>query len=66
MWEGKLCKKQLGSGSKQRRVIPTKPIKQASLSRRDIFTNISRKSFRKDFGTKLLCHPLETLEGKAQ
>ena len=35
-------KKQLGSGSKQRRIIPTKTIKQSSRSRRDIFTNISR------------------------
>ena len=34
-------KKQLGSGSKQRRIIPTKPTKQSSRSRRDIFTNIS-------------------------
>ena len=35
-------KKQLGSGSKQRRIIPTKSTKQSSRSRRDIFTNISR------------------------
>ena len=35
-------KKQLGSGSKQKRIIPTKPTKQSSWSRRDIFTNISR------------------------
>ena len=42
-------KKQLGegsrrrtAGSKQRRIIPTKPTKQSSRSRRDIFTNISR------------------------
>ena len=35
-------KKQLGSGSKQRKIIPTKPTKQRSRSRRDIFTNISR------------------------
>ena len=35
-------KQQLGSGSKQRRTIPTKPTKQSSGSRRDIFTNISR------------------------
>ena len=34
--------KQLGSGSKQRRIIPTKSTKQSSRSRRDIFTNISR------------------------
>ena len=35
-------KKQLGSGSKQRRVFPTKFTKQSSRSRRDIFTNICR------------------------
>ena len=35
-------KKQLGSSSKQRRIIPTKSTKQSSWSRRDIFTNTSR------------------------
>ena len=35
-------KKQLGSGSKQRSIIPTKSTKQSNRSRRDIFTNISR------------------------
>ena len=35
-------KKQLGSGSKQRRIVPTKSIKQSSWTRRDIFRNISR------------------------
>ena len=35
-------KKQLGSGSKPRRIIQTKSTKQSSRSRRDIFTNISR------------------------
>ena len=35
-------KKQLGSGSKHRRINPTKSTKQSSRSRRDIFTNISR------------------------
>ena len=35
-------KKQLGTGGKQRKVIPTKPTKQARLTRRDIFTNLSR------------------------
>ena len=42
-------KKELGQGSrrwtggsKQRRINPTKPTKQSSRSRRDIFTNISR------------------------
>ena len=35
-------KKQLDSGSKQRRIIPTKSIKQFSRSRKDNFTNISR------------------------
>ena len=34
--------KQLVSGSKQRRIIPTKSTKVSSWSRRDIFTNISR------------------------
>ena len=38
----KTLKKQLGSGSKQRRIIPTKSTKQPSWSRRDIFSNISR------------------------
>ena len=45
----KTLKKQLGEGSrrqtggaKQRKIIPTKPTKQSSRSRRDIFTNISR------------------------
>ena len=35
-------RKQLSSGSKHRRIIPTKSTKQSSRSRRDIFTNISR------------------------
>ena len=35
-------KKQLGSGSKQRRIIPTISIKQSSRSQGEIFTNISR------------------------
>ena len=35
-------KKRLGSGIKQRIVIPTKATEQASRSRRDIFTNIFR------------------------
>ena len=35
-------KKQLGSGSKQRRIIPAESTKQSSRSRRDILTNISR------------------------
>ena len=35
-------KKQLSSGSKQKRIIPTKPTKQPSRSRRVVFTNISR------------------------
>ena len=38
----KTLKKQLGSGSKHKRIIPTKSTKQSSRSRRDIFTNISR------------------------
>ena len=40
--EKKTLRKQLGGGSKQRRIIPTKFTKQSSRSRRDIFTNISR------------------------
>ena len=35
-------KKQLGSGTKQMIIIPTKTTKQSSWSGRDIFTNISR------------------------
>ena len=35
-------RKQLGSGTKQRRIIPTKSTKQSSRSRRDNFANISR------------------------
>ena len=35
-------KKQMGSGSKTKRIIPTKSTEQCSRSRRDIFTNISR------------------------
>ena len=35
-------KKQLGSGKKPNRTVPTKCTKQSSCSRRDIFTNISR------------------------
>ena len=38
----KTLKKQLGSCSEQRRIIPTKCTKQSSRSRRVIFTNISR------------------------
>ena len=38
----KTLKKQLGGGSKHRRIIPTKSTKQSSRSRRDIFTNLSR------------------------
>ena len=35
-------RKQLGYGSKQRRMMPTKSTKQTSRSRRDVYTNISR------------------------
>ena len=35
-------KKQLGSGSKQRGIIPTNATKHSIWSRRDIFTNTSR------------------------
>ena len=68
--EKKTLKKQMGEGSKKRpasRVIPTKPTKQISRSRRDIFTNISRWSCQTTiFGTNLLWQCLETLEGKSQ
>ena len=48
-------KEQLGSGSKQRKIIPIKSTKQSSWSRRDIFTNISRSSCQTTiFGTKPL------------
>ena len=46
-------RKQMGSGSKQRRVIPTKPTKQASRSRRGNFTNISHESCQTIFSNKL-------------
>ena len=63
----KTVKKQLGSGNKQRRIIPTKSTKQSSRSQRDIFTNISRWSCRTTiFGTNLLWQCLEILEGKSQ
>ena len=59
--------KQLESGSKQRKIIPTKSTKQSSWSRRDIFTNISRWSCQTTiFGTNLLWQCLEILEGKSQ
>ena len=35
-------RKQLGSGSKQRSIIPTKSTEQTSRSRGDLFTNSSR------------------------
>ena len=55
-------KKKLGSGSKQRIIIPTKSTKQSSRSRRDIFANISRWSCQTTiFGTNLLWQCLETL-----
>ena len=38
----KTLKKQLESGSKQKRIIPTKSIELSSRSRKDIFTNLSR------------------------
>ena len=62
-------KKQLGEESRKRtesRVIPTKSTKQISRSRRDIFTNISRRSCQTVYGTNLLWQCLEILEGKYQ
>ena len=55
-------------GSKQRIIIPAKSTKQSSRTRRDIFTNISRRSCRYQpiFGTNLLWQCLEILEGKSQ
>ena len=48
-------KKHLGSGCKQRKIIPTVSTKQSSRSRRDIFANISRWSCQTPtFGTNLL------------
>ena len=56
-------KKQLGSGSKQRRIFPTKSTKQSCRSRRDIFTIISRWSCQTTiFGTNLLWQCLQILE----
>ena len=59
-------KKQLGSGNKQRRIIPTKYTKQSSRPRRGVFTNISLWSCQTTFfGTNLLWQCLEILEGKS-
>ena len=41
-WVRQTLRKQLGSGNQQRKVIPTKSTKQASRSRRNFLTNISR------------------------
>ena len=60
-------KKQLGSGSKQRRIIPTKSAKQSSRSRRDNFTNLSPWSCQTTYlGTKLLWQCMEILEEESQ
>ena len=59
-------RKHLGSGSKEKRIIPTKSTKQTSCSRRDIFTNISHWSCQLIFGTNLLWQCLEMLKGKSQ
>ena len=60
-------KKQLGGGSKQRRVFPTKSNKQSNRSRRDIFTNLSRWSSQTTiFGTNVLWPCWEILEEKSQ
>ena len=63
-------KKQLGEVSRERsasRIIQTKSTEQFSLSRRDMFTIISRWSCQKTiFGTNLLWQCLEILEGKSQ
>ena len=60
-------KKQMGSGGKQKRIIPTKSTKQSGWSGRDIFTNISRWSFQTTiFGTNILWQCLEIFVGKSQ
>ena len=60
-------KKHLGSGSKQRRILPTKSTKQSNLSRWDIFLNFSRWSCQtRIFGTNLLWQCLEIKEEKSQ
>ena len=67
-----ILKKQLGEGSrrqqggnKQMRIIPPTTTKPSSRSRRDIFTNISRRSCQTTiFGSNLLWRCLETFEGK--
>ena len=52
-------KKQLSSSSKQRIIIPAKSTKQSSRSRRDIFTNISRKMLfdlvKQQFSVQTFC-----------
>ena len=57
-------KKQLGSGSKQRRVVPTICSKQASLSRGDILKIISRYSFQTIFDTNFFWGVSVNLGGK--
>ena len=54
-------KKQFSSGSKQKKITPTKSAKQSSRSRRDIFTNISRLSCQTILVTNLLWQCLEIL-----
>ena len=60
-------KKQLSSGIKQRRLIPIKCTKHPNRSRREIFTNIHRWWCQTTiFGSNLLWHCLEILEGNSQ
>ena len=59
--------RRLKGGCKQSRNIPTKTTKQSSRSRRDVFTKISQWACQITiFGTNLLWHCLEILEGKSQ
>ena len=59
--------KQLDSGSKQRKINPTKSTKWSSRSQRDVFTNISRSSYQTTIcGTNILRHCLEILAEKSQ
>ena len=58
-------KTQLGSCNKQKGIMPTKSIKQSSLSRRDILKNFSRWSCQTIFGNNILWQCPEILEGKS-
>ena len=59
-------KSHLGSGSKRRKIIPTKSTKQSSLSPRDILTKVSRWSWQTVFGINILWQSVEILQAKSQ